>query len=677
MASLLALALRRGWVAYEELNDAMPDGLVDAAGIDEVMATLEAGRVELIDQLELRARLHRQSLETGGPGLAGALPRVLRAQSVSGGERAADTARLTKELHASDDELAERAQIERDVQAMVEEAHSRAVDDPLRMYLGQMGSIPLLAREEELRLAKKIEVTRLSFRRKCLLSDYVLTQVVEMLRSVHRGELPFDRTVRTSTQDPETRTRLLRRVPINLPTLEKMLEQSRADWDVLLAAKAAGRTEEVLQVEARLHARRRRAATLIEECGVRTGRLIPLFRKLRSIAKKMGELDLELRRAANPTLRTGKPRKQYDDEDLQVMRDELDGLRSLVLDEPSGLQLRIRELATVFWEYEQAKRDLSGSNLRLVVSIAKKYRNRGLAFLDIIQEGNTGLMRAVDKYEYKRGFKFSTYATWWIRQAITRAVADHSRTIRVPVHIIESLTRVRAAQKKLLQQSGREATIDELSEATGLSGKEVRRVIKVGKGPVSLDRPVGEWSDASLGEFLEDAQTDQPSEAMTNDLLRSRIESVLKTLTYREREILKLRYGIGDGYTYTLEEVGRIFKVTRERVRQVEAKAIRKLQHPVRARKLKGFVDEGVYHESRPLDAGLSKRGRPRKADIAGNESHEGLDALAPLEANDELLGEMPLDETPEASEPDADWDDNSEDSSDDNSDHRSDHRIG
>jgi RNA polymerase primary sigma factor len=686
MVAMLALSHKRGWVAYEELNDAMPDGLVDAAGVDEVMAALESGRVELIDQLELRARLHRQSLETGGPGLAGGLPRVLRSQSVSGGERGADSARLARELHA-DDDLAERAQIERDVQAMVEESHGRAVDDPLRMYLGQMGSIPLLTREEELRLAKKIEITRLAFRRFCLLNDYVLTQVVEMLRSVQRGDLPFDRTVRTSTQDPETRTRLIRRVPVNLPTLERMLQQNRGDWEALLAAKAAGRTEEVLQLEARLHARRRRAAMLVEECGVRTGRLIPLFRKLRSIAKKMGELDLELRRAANPALRTGKPRKHYDEEDLQVMRDELDGLRSLVLDEPAALQLRIRELATVFWEYEQAKRDLSGSNLRLVVSIAKKYRNRGLAFLDIIQEGNTGLMRAVDKYEYKRGFKFSTYATWWIRQAITRAVADHSRTIRVPVHIIESLTRVRAAQKKLVQESGREATVDELSEATGLSGKEVRRVLKVGKGPVSLDRPVGDWSDASLGEFLEDSHTDQPSDAMTNDLLRTRIESVLKTLTYREREILKLRYGIGDGYTYTLEEVGRIFKVTRERVRQVEAKAIRKLQHPVRARKLKGFVDEGMYRESRPLEGEGVRRGRPRKSTalgLAGDLEAGGAagDAFGALgDEHDDLslldgalegdvggdvsgdpsgeLGDVPLDEAAETIEGDDAWSDN------------------
>ncbi|MCA9300460.1 MAG: RNA polymerase sigma factor RpoD, partial [Phycisphaerales bacterium] len=236
-------------------------------------------------------------------------------------------------------------------------------------------------------------------------------------------------------------------------------------------------------------------------------------------------------------------------------------------------------------------RDLSGGNLRLVVSIAKKYRNRGLSFLDIIQEGNTGLMRAVDKYEYKRGYKFSTYATWWIRQAITRAIADHARTIRIPVHMIETMSKLRNIQKQILQERGIEPTIEELAEHAGMSVSETRRVMKISRHPVSLDRPVGDSEDSYFGDFIEDERQQAPSDSATQDMLKSRIEAVLKTLTYREREIIKLRYGIGDGYTYTLEEVGRIFKVTRERVRQVEAKAIRKLQHPVRARKLQGFVD--------------------------------------------------------------------------------------
>jgi RNA polymerase primary sigma factor len=257
----------------------------------------------------------------------------------------------------------------------------------------------------------------------------------------------------------------------------------------------------------------------------------------------------------------------------------------------------------VFSEYEDAKRRLSGGNLRLVVSIAKKYRNRGLSFLDIIQEGNTGLMRAVDKYEYRRGYKFSTYATWWIRQAITRAIADHARTIRIPVHMIETMSRLRNIAKQLLQELGREPTIEEIARKAKMPVSEARRVMKISRHPISLDRPVGESEDSYFGDFIEDDAAESPVQSAGNDMLRGRIEEVLKTLTYREREILKLRYGIGDGYTYTLEEVGKIFKVTRERVRQVEAKAIRKLQHPVRARKLEGFLDaskqaeEEEFHE--------------------------------------------------------------------------------
>jgi RNA polymerase primary sigma factor len=285
---------------------------------------------------------------------------------------------------------------------------------------------------------------------------------------------------------------------------------------------------------------------------------------------------------------------RFDPEDIYVMQEELDGLRGLVLQDPTEIVDRLKVIETVFDEYEQAKRDLSGGNLRLVVSIAKKYRNRGLPFLDIIQEGNTGLMRAVDKYEYKRGYKFSTYATWWIRQAITRAIADHARTIRVPVHMIETMSKLRTIQKHLLQEIGREPTIEEIAERAKMSVEETRRVMKISRHPISLDRPVGESEDSHFGDFIEDERQEPPAETATSDMLRQRINDVLKTLTYREREILKLRYGIGDGYTYTLEEVGRIFKVTRERVRQVESKAIRKLQHPVRRRRLNNFLSGQV-----------------------------------------------------------------------------------
>lgn len=466
---------------------------------------------------------------------------------------------------------------------------TRKLDDPIRVYLSQMGSIPLLAREEEVRLAKKIELTRMIFRRRCLESDYVLTEAVKILHQVHRNELPFDRTMRLSTLEEHHREILTARIPYNLATVERLMELNREDWQNLNRAREEGDNLQVETLRVRMTLRRQRLAALTEELCLRTGRIIPLMRKLRSISRKMSELEQKLTTPAR--------RRETDREELQTLRDELDGLRSMVLEEPSELASRMKAIGTVFWEYEQAKRDLSGGNLRLVVSIAKKYRNRGLSFLDLIQEGNTGLMRAVDKYEYKRGFKFSTYATWWIRQAITRAIADHSRTIRVPVHVVDQTSKIRQMQKQLFQQSGTEPTVSEIAEQVGINPSEVSRILRVAKGPTSLDKPVGETEDSFFGDFVEDARSLPPAENANTDSLKHRIEQVLKSLTYREREIIKLRYGIGDGYTYTLEEVGKIFKVTRERVRQVEAKAIRKLQHPVRARKLQGFLETQLPRE--------------------------------------------------------------------------------
>jgi RNA polymerase primary sigma factor len=270
---------------------------------------------------------------------------------------------------------------------------------------------------------------------------------------------------------------------------------------------------------------------------------------------------------------------------------ELGDLVRIAQESPAALRRRLQVVEQRQAEHEQAMRDLSGGNLRLVVSIAKKYRNRGMSFLDLIQEGNTGLMRAVEKYEYRRGYKFSTYATWWIRQAITRAIADQARTIRIPVHMIEQVTRLRRASKLLEQQNGREPTLEEMATFAQIPLEETRRVMRIARQPISLDRPIGDGEDSYFGDFIEDPSESGPTQMAAREMLREKIDFVLKTLTYREREIIKLRYGLGDGYTYTLEEVGRIFQVTRERVRQIEAKAVRKLQHPVRSRQLEGFLE--------------------------------------------------------------------------------------
>ncbi len=506
------------------------------------------------------------------------------------------------------DELPREAILdEAETRAVIEEAiadtGSKRIDDPIRMYLTQMGTIPLLTREEEIRLAKKIETTRMIFRRRVLESDYAAAQAADTLQQVHDGNLPFDRTMRISTAEENAKEKVARRIPVNLRTVRHLLTRNREAWEQLQDTVSQTRRQTIREEVER---RRRKIATMLEECCLRTSRIQPLMRKLQSINKKIMQLRRDLDRAE-------KYPNRYDPEDLYVMREELDGLRSLVLEEPDELRQRLHVIKTVFDEYEQAKRDLSGGNLRLVVSIAKKYRNRGLPYLDIIQEGNTGLMRAVDKYEYKRGYKFSTYATWWIRQAITRAIADHARTIRVPVHMIETMSKLRTIQKHLLQEIGREPTIEEVAERAQMTMEETRRVMKISRHPISLDRPVGESEDSHFGDFIEDERQEAPAETAINEMLRQRINDVLRTLTYREREILKLRYGIGDGYTYTLEEVGRIFKVTRERVRQVESKAIRKLQHPVRRRRLTNFLSGQTEPEQQQKQLQQQKQPQPQK----------------------------------------------------------------
>jgi RNA polymerase primary sigma factor len=616
---ILKVAAERGWLSYEELNNALPDDMVDPERLHLLLVHLDDLGLELIDEMEYRARIYREARQRGQQPQPPAEPigpndRPARAMTVVGGDRTqtdwtvmnwnvrttatpASTLRsigVTSISEDGDDALLsddEEDELRRELnEELRSRGHtdSRRIDDPVRMYLSQMGTIPLLSRDEEVRLAKKIETTRMIFRRRCLESDWLLTQAAAILAQVHRGELPFDRTMRISTLEPNHREKIARRIPYNLATIERLLDLNRADWEALQTPGLDRQRREELNL--RLASRRRRLAALTEELCLRTGRIIPLMRKLRSISRKLTELEAELSRPEREL-------RRMDPEELSAKRDELEGLRREVREEPSELAARVKAIDTVFWEYEQAKRDLSGGNLRLVVSIAKKYRNRGLSFLDIIQEGNTGLMRAVDKYEYKRGYKFSTYATWWIRQAITRAIADHARTIRVPVHMIETMTKLRNIQKSLFQQTGIEPTVDELAARAGMSVAEVRRVMKISRQPVSLDKPVGDSDDSYFGDFIEDERTDSPVTTAANDTLRQRIEQVLKSLTYREREIIKLRYGIGDGYTYTLEEVGRIFKVTRERVRQVEAKAIRKLQHPVRSRKLMGFLDANAIRE--------------------------------------------------------------------------------
>ncbi|HET6427724.1 MAG TPA: RNA polymerase sigma factor RpoD [Phycisphaerae bacterium] len=543
--SVIALGKSRGYLTYEEMNEQLPDD-ADPDKLASLLMTLDEMGIELLDEAELDAR-----------------------------GKFADGTERSRKRDAEDEDDDRSAEIDSGI-----DVDRTRIDDPVRMYLTQMGEIPLLTRPQEIALAKKIEMTRMHFRRRVLESDYCATQAADILQMVSEGNLPFDRTMKISSAENLAKDTIGRRIPFNLVTARQVLQANRGDWDGAVKSRSAAARRR--EAQRRMWRRRRRIAKLLEELSLRTSRIQPLMKKLLHISKKMDELEVGI---ASTDANSTPP------EDAAVMKEELAGLIDLVMEEPEMLRKRVKAIQKVFNDYEQAKRELSGGNLRLVVSIAKKYRNRGLSFLDIIQEGNTGLMRAVDKYEYRRGYKFSTYATWWIRQAITRAIADHARTIRIPVHMIETMSKLRNITKRLVQTLGREPNIEEIAQEAGMTVSEARRVMKISRHPISLDRPVGESEDSYFGDFIEDETAENPVESAGSEMLKERIEDVLKTLTYREREIIKLRYGIGDGYTYTLEEVGRIFKVTRERVRQVEAKAIRKLQHPVRARKLEGFLE--------------------------------------------------------------------------------------
>jgi RNA polymerase primary sigma factor len=553
LTDLIERSKTAGFMTYEQLNAAIPRDVHDPDLLEDILLTVKGRGIEVIDTEDAEERGYGEQ-----------------------GSAVAD--------------LASAGEDDGDDEESVSTGPAEKIDDPVRMYLTQMGEIDLLKREEEITLARKIDIARDLYRQKVLESAIAAEGAIEIFDQVVTGTLPLDRTLKVEEVDKQNITH---RLPENVQTIRRLVERNREEFDDWVKrfqnldeahdprpAKRVDSAEVALARKVR--ARRKKCVVLLEELGLQIKHIKPLVDRMREISVQLTRLEGEQR-----MLRKAKRRKEADDVLVRLVE-----LQRQACESPARLRRRLEQVEVRLNAYENAKKGLSSGNLRLVVSIAKKYRNRGLSFLDLIQEGNTGLMKAVEKYEYRRGYKFSTYATWWIRQAITRSIADQARTIRIPVHMIETMSKLRNVQKRLLQHMGREPTVEEIAGESGIAVDEVRRVTRISKHPISLDRPIGESDDSYFGDFIEDRAAESPVITATHRMLKDKIEEVLQSLNYREREIIKLRYGIGDGYTYTLEEVGRIFKVTRERVRQIEAKAVAKLKNPRRARQLEGFIEE-------------------------------------------------------------------------------------